>query len=206
VKPERDARIPRDLPLIPPYFDEVFLEFQSHVFRFACHLTQSQSGAEELFQETWLRAVQGFPKEFDRQRFKAWLFTVAANIHKDNLRKKRIRRLFLLERTKASIQDQGFQAYMLGGRNSSLVSESEVADLGRALTEAVVKLPERQRCVFVLKEIEGFKYREISEIFDLPVGTVKSLLHRAVKCLRQELSAYNPKNERWPCDAKTLSV
>jgi len=192
--------------MIPPYFDEVFLEFQAPVFRFACHLTQSQIGAEELFQETWLRAVQGFPKEFDRQRFKAWLFTVAANIHKDNLRKKRIRRLFLLERTKASIQDQGFQAYMLGGRNSSLVSESEVADLERALTEAVVKLPERQRCVFVLKEIEGFKYREISEIYDLPVGTVKSLLHRAVKRLRQELSAYNPKKERWPCDAKTLSV
>ena len=73
MKPERAARSPRDLPMIPPYFDEVFLEFQSHVFRFACHLTQSQSGAEELFQETWLRAVQGFPKEYDRQRFKARL-------------------------------------------------------------------------------------------------------------------------------------
>ena len=72
--------------------------------------------------------------------------------------------------------------------------------------EAVAKLPERQRRVFVLKEIEGFKYKEISEIFDMPVGTVKSIGHRAVRRLRQELSVYNPKKERWPCDAKTLSV
>jgi RNA polymerase sigma-70 factor (ECF subfamily) len=192
--------------MTPPDFDDVFQEFQSHVFRFACHLTQSQSEAEELFQETWLRAVQGFPKEFDKKRFKSWLFTVAANIHRDNLRKGRIRRMFFLERTKASLQDRGFQSYMLGGRSSSLARESEDADLGRALGKAVDNLPERQRRVFVLKEIEGFKYAEISEIFGLPVGTVKSLLHRALKRLQQELSDYNPKKERWPCDAKTLSV
>lgn len=206
MKLEKDAGASCLLPVTPPDFDEVFLEFQSHVFRFSWHLTQSQSDAEELFQDTWLRAVQGFPKEFDRKRFKAWLFTVAANIHRDNLRKKRIRRLFLLEKTKASKLDQGFQAYMLGGKSPSLAREAENADLGRALAEAMAKLPERQRRVFVLKELEGFKYTEISEIYDLPVGTVKSLLHRAVRRLRHELSAYNPTKERWPCNAKTLSV
>jgi RNA polymerase sigma-70 factor (ECF subfamily) len=192
--------------MTPAFFDEVFQEFRAHVFRFACHLTRNQNEAEELFQETWLRAVAGFPKEFDRGRFKAWLFTVAANIHKDNLRKKRIRRLFLLERIRTASQSQGFQTYMMGGKSSSSASEYEDVDLGRALAEAVAKLPERQRRVFVLKEIEGFKYTEISEIFDMPVGTVKSIWHRAVRRLRQELSAYNPKKERWPCDAKTLSV
>lgn len=206
MKHERGADTFRVFPMTPPCFDELFLEFQSHVFRFACHLTQSKNEAEELFQETWLRAVQGFPRDFDRQRFKAWLFTVAANIHKDNLRKKRIRRLFLLERKKLSIRDPGFQAYMLGGKGTNRRSESEDSDFGRALGEAVAKLPERQRRVFVLKEIEGFKYAEISEIFALPVGTVKSLLHRALRRLRLELEAYNPKKERWPCDAKTLSV
>jgi RNA polymerase sigma-70 factor (ECF subfamily) len=206
VKPGKNEQASAVLPMTPPFFDEVYQAFQSHVFRFACHLTQSQNEAEELFQETWLRAVKRFPGEFDRQRFKAWLFTVAANIHKDNLRKKRIRQLFFLERTRTAVREQGFQSYMLGGRGSFMGSESEDADLGRALGVAVAKLPERQRCVFVLKEIEGFKYTEIGEMFDLPVGTVKSLLHRAVRRLRKELMAYNPKKERWPCDAKTLSV
>jgi RNA polymerase sigma-70 factor (ECF subfamily) len=206
VKPERDGGTTPVVPMTPVHFDDVFQEFQSHVFRFACYLTRCPNEAEELFQETWLRAVQGFPGDFDRKRFKAWLFTVAANIHKDNLRKKKIRRLFLLERTKVSTQGRGFPAYMLGGKNVFLASESEGVDLGRALGEAVAKLPERQRRIFVLKEVEGFKYTEIGEMFDLPVGTVKSLLHRAVRRLRQELSAYNPKKERWPCDAKTLSV
>jgi RNA polymerase sigma-70 factor (ECF subfamily) len=155
VKPERDAKTAHVLPMTPACFDEVFLEFQCHVFRFAYHLTQSQSEAEELFQETWLRAVQGFPRAFDRPKFKSWLFTVAANIHRDNLRKKRIRRVFLLERAKTSDQDRGFQAYMLGGRSASLVSESEDADFLRALAEAVDKLPARQRRVFILKEVEG---------------------------------------------------
>jgi len=71
---------------------------------------------------------------------------------------------------------------------------------------AIAKLPDRQRRVFVLKEMAGFKQTEISDILSMPQGTVKSLMHRAVKCLQRELSAYNPKGERIKCDAKTLSV
>jgi len=205
VKPERGVKTSPVTPMTPVLFDELFQEFQSHVFRFACHLAESQSEAEELFQDTWLRAVQGFPEDFDRQRFKAWLFTVAANIHRDNLRKKRIRRMFLLEKTRRTTHDRGFQAYMLGGRSSSLTRESEDADFRRSLEAAVDRLPERQRRVFVLKEIEGFTHTEIGDIYNLPVGTVKSLVHRALRRLRQDLSDYNPKKERWPCDAKTLS-
>jgi RNA polymerase sigma-70 factor (ECF subfamily) len=187
-------------------FEELFRLFQSPVYGFACHLTRNQGEAEDLFQETWLRVVRSFSGEIDRERFKAWLFTVVANLHKDNLRKKRIRQLFLRERSRASGPGHSFPHYILGQGSGTKGCPTENADMGKALSQAVENLPERQRCVFVLKEMEGFRYAEISEICSMPVGTVKSLLHRAVRRLRRELSAYNPKRGRMPCDAKTLNV
>lgn len=71
--------------------------------------------------------------------------------------------------------------------------ESNRADMGMAISQAMADLPGRQRLVFVLKEIEGFKHSEISEILGLPVGTIKSLMHRAVKRLQRDLWAYSPK-------------
>ena len=66
-------------------------------------------------------------------------------------------------------------------------------DASRAISQAMAKLPGKQRCVFVLKEIEGFKYSEISEMLKIPAGTAKTLMHRAVRRLRRDLSEYNLK-------------
>jgi RNA polymerase sigma-70 factor (ECF subfamily) len=76
----------------------------------------------------------------------------------------------------------------------------------RDIAQAMMQLPEKQQGIFALREIEGLKYSEISEIYEIPVGTVKSLMFRAVRKLRGELSAYNPKRESVKCDVKTLSV
>ncbi|MBN1221605.1 MAG: sigma-70 family RNA polymerase sigma factor [Candidatus Aminicenantes bacterium] len=206
VKPENRSLRTGLTSQIPPDFEELFHVYKSSVYRFACHLTRNRGEAEDLFQEAWLRVVRLFPGEIDRERFKAWLFTVVANIHKDDLRKKRIRRLFFIGISRDSSLNHEFHPYILGQSSSSSSCALEDIDIHKALQRAIAKLPERQRWIFALKEIEGFQYREISEIIGLPVGTVKSLLHRTVKRLRKELAAYNPKKERWTCDAKTLSV
>ena len=70
--------------------------------------------------------------------------------------------------------------------------ESKRVDLNMALGQALALLPGRQRHIFVLKELEGFKLEEISTMLKIPVGTVKSLLFRAVRRLRKELSVYGP--------------
>ena len=79
-------------------------------------------------------------------------------------------------------------------------------DLARDIKQAIDKLPERQRKVFVLKEIAGCPQAEVSDILDMPLGTVKSLMYRAVKRLQRELSVYRPERERIKCHVKTLSV
>jgi len=183
-------------------FDALYDSHKTAVYAFAYRLTQNRGEAEDLFQETWLRVAQSFPKVLDMKKVKAWLFTIAANLHRDALRKKRIRRLFLFQRKWEF--DQESACY----EDSSLPSRSDNAngskrmDIGRDISLAVAKLPATQRLIFVLKEVEGFKQSEISEMLGMPIGTVKSLMYRAVQRLRCDLMAYHPekikKNERGP--------
>ena len=80
-------------------FDELFKKYQNSVYRFACYLTGNRIEADDLFQETWLRAVRYLPISSNIRDFKAWILTIVANLHKDELRKKKIRRLFLFHPT-----------------------------------------------------------------------------------------------------------
>ena len=79
------------------------------------------------------------------------------------------------------------------GDSSDSSLNYEHQEIKLALSKALAGLPPRHRIIFVLKEIEGYKYNEICEILKIPEGTVKSILHRAVKKLRRDLWSYNPK-------------
>ena len=128
------------------------------------------------------------------QSIKAWIFTVVANLHRDELRKKRIRRLFILQKAK-SLENENTLFPILPGKPVSVNSDEACqTDMRRDIAQALARLPDRQRRVFVLKEIAEFKQAEISDILGVPLGTVKSLMHRAIKRLRLELSKYHEKS------------
>ena len=94
MKPEGSEFIRRTELSAPPSFDELYHEYKDAVFCLAFCLTQNRGEAEDLFQETWLRIVKSLPKKVNMQSLKAWIFTVVANLHRDILRKKRVRQLF----------------------------------------------------------------------------------------------------------------
>jgi len=180
--------------IINPAFDNLYKKYQNAVFGFAYYLTQNRGDAEDLFQEAWLRIAKKLPDEVNMKSIKAWIFTVVANLHRDELRKKRIRRLFFLQKA-MSLEKENTLLPALSGKPISVNSdEAYQADMGRDIARAMAMLPDRQRRVFVLKEIAEFKQTEISDILGIPLGTVKSLMHRAVKRLRRELSKYNEKS------------
>jgi RNA polymerase sigma-70 factor (ECF subfamily) len=187
-------------------FDDLYANYRTAVFGFACYLTKNSGEAEDLFQETWLRVVHHLPKKVEKQSAKAWIFTITANLHRDILRKKRIRRVFFLQKSSRHAQDEDASSFLFGSRIPDLEDEADRVDMRRDIARAMERLPVQQRGIFALREIEGLKYAEISEIYGIPVGTVKSLMFRAVRKLRRELSAYNPKRERVKCDVRTLSV
>jgi RNA polymerase sigma-70 factor (ECF subfamily) len=173
----------------PPSFEELYAQYRSAVFSFAYYLTRDRGEAEDLYQEAWLRIVRHLPEKVNMQSLKTWMFTIVTNLHRDNLRKKRVRNVFLFHRHKETDfeTEGGVEGGTPGQRDGGYKT-----DLGRDLDQAIARLPERQRQVFVLKEISGFKQKEICDILGMPIGTVKSLMYRAVRRLQKELAAYHP--------------
>lgn len=183
---------PKARPVSPAAFDAVFEAHKADVYRVACALAGNARDAEDLFQETWLRAVRAGRGPERMEDFRPWLLTIAANVHRDGLRKSRVRRLFFLERATAMTEarddaDTGWDSGRSAGRDQASRTEFEIC-----LARAVSKLPPKQRRVFVLKDVEGFRHDEIGRMLGIPEMTVRTLLHRAVRKLQKELAAFDP--------------
>ncbi len=208
MAPDPRERPPAAQPVSPQEFDVIYDQHKADIFRFICHLTSDRTEAEDLFQDLWLRVVRYLPEQPNRQNLKPWLITIVLNLHRDSLRKKRVRRLFLLSGFKHDLSETAAMAEpsAVNPSVSDPAFRAEQAALQMNISRAIGRLPERQRCIFILKEIEGYRQAEIAEILNIPVGTVKSLLHRAVRRLQGELAAHNPGGERVKCDVKILSV
>lgn len=186
-------------------FDEIYDRYKHDVFCFAYHLAQNHSEAEDMYQEVWLRVIKHWPPKGRTQNLKPWLMTIVMNLHRDMLRRKRVRQFFFLEKAGRESGEAAFPEGP-GDFSSDPAIRTEQALIRRKISHSLGKLPEKQRLVFVFKEIEGLEQAEISALMRIPLGTVKSLLHRAVKRLQRDLAAYNPQEERVKCDVKILSV
>lgn len=175
-------------------FDELYSQYKSSLYSLACYLTRNQKEAEDLFQDTWLRIAKHLAHQtIDKDNCRTWIMTITSNLYRDWLRKKHVRKAFSFQRSNSDGQtDNHFEKPMWGDK-SNAGNDSKLLEVKMALSQALAGLPPRQRLIFVLKEIEGYKYLEIGEILSLPEGTVKSVMHRAVRKLRKDLWVYNPK-------------
>jgi len=171
-------------------FDQLYDRHKSDVYHFAFYLTKNKGEAEDLFQETWLRVAKKFPKTLAMKKVKSWIFTITSNLYKDSLRKERVRRSFFLKKRKLMEMNQHSEQNSFLIKKNLHPDSSEQSDMGSAISQALAKLPDHQRQIFVLKEMAGFKHSEISEILNVPEGTVKSVLFRAVKKLRKNLQTH----------------
>jgi RNA polymerase sigma-70 factor (ECF subfamily) len=185
-------------------FDRIYDLHKADIFRFAGYLAGDRAEAEDLFQEVWLRAARHLPAAPAPAALRPWLLRVAVNVHRDALRKKRVRRLFFL--SKAGAADRRSSGREEAAQTGDPAVRTERAALQRRIDLAVAALPDRQRRVFVLQEIEGLRQAEIAGLLEIPVGTVKSLMHRAVRRLQKELADCRPGLEKVKCAVRMLSV
>ena len=159
------------------------------LYSVARRMTRNNADAEDLVQETYLRAYKSFESFKEGTNLRAWLFRILTNIHISNYRRRRRRPV---ESELAEI-DNMYLYRRLGrdGRNAALGRSAE-DELLSSLTskevhEAVESLPEIHRLAVLLADVEGFTYSEIAEILDVPVGTVMSRIHRGRKKLQKSL-------------------
>jgi RNA polymerase sigma-70 factor (ECF subfamily) len=173
--PELRERFERDvLPLLPSLYGA------------AIRLTRNPADAEDLVQETYLRAYRGFGGFAEGTNLKAWLYRILTNNYINTYRKKQ-REPKIVEGP--DDVDEWYLYDRLGGRNVEDSAEEAVLDRipDQAVKDAVESLPERFRLPVLLADVEGFSYKEIAEIMDTPIGTVMSRLHRGRKALEKAL-------------------
>jgi len=152
----------------------------------ALRLTRDPTDAEDLVQETYLRAFRGFSGFQEGTNLKAWLYRILTNSFINTYRKK--------QREPQTVEgpddiDEWYLFNRLGAQSVERSAESEVLDQipDEAVKAALESLPERFRLPVLLADVEGFSYKEIAEIMDTPIGTVMSRLHRGRKALQRAL-------------------
>jgi RNA polymerase sigma-70 factor (ECF subfamily) len=169
------ARFERDvLPMLPSLYGA------------ALRMTRNPSDAEDLVQETYLRAFRGFGGFQEGTNLKAWLYRILTNSYINSYRKKQ-REPQIVESPDDA--DDWFLFDRLGSRNVEGSAEQEVLDRipDADVKAALESLPENFRMPVLLADVEGFSYKEIAEIMDTPIGTVMSRLHRGRKALEKAL-------------------
>ncbi|MFN2166724.1 MAG: RNA polymerase sigma factor [Anaerolineae bacterium] len=163
-------------------FEEIYRRYAARIYGTCLRLTRDAGEAENLTQDTFVRAWFGLASFTGQGRLDGWLARVAVNLWRDKLRSSaRLQRLQESMSREVEAADLHGQASPEGGRRSGRTLAA--IDLERCLA----KLPEGARTVFVLHDVEGYKHREIADLLDLATGTVKAQLHRARHLLRNML-------------------
>ena len=167
-------------------FERDVLPLLPNLYAAALRMTRNPADAEDLVQDTYLRAFRGFSGFTEGTNLKAWLYRILTNSFINTYRKK--------QRQPQTVEgpddlDEWYLFDKLGGRNVELSAETEVLDKipDEAVKAALESLPENFRLPVLLADVEGFSYKEIAEIMDTPIGTVMSRLHRGRKALQKAL-------------------
>lgn len=160
--------------------------FRRPLYSTAVRLTSNPSDAEDLVQETYLRAFRSYSSFRPGTNLRAWLFRILNNAHINRYRAKTRRpeetELDAIDEWLVHRQTASDDTYWRSAEDEliDLLSESEVV-------EAINALPVAYRQAVMLSDVEGFAYREVAEQLDVPIGTVMSRLHRGRRALRREL-------------------
>lgn len=168
-------------------FQEDALPLLDSLYGGALRMTRNPADAEDLIQETMLRAYRSFDRFEPGTNLKAWLFRIMTNAYINTYRKKQ------REPQKVSQDEvEDFDLYQELKNHDpqfSATPETIVLDglVDSDITDAIDDLPEQFRLAVVLSDVEGFSYAEMAEIMDVPMGTVMSRLHRGRKALQKRL-------------------
>ncbi|MDE0803003.1 MAG: sigma-70 family RNA polymerase sigma factor [Acidimicrobiales bacterium] len=169
-------------------FSEQAMPLMDSLYGAAMRMTRNKADAEDLVQETYLKAYRGFGGFTEGTNLKAWLYRILTNTYINIYRKKQRRPD---ETDLAEVEDL-YLYRRLGGLEAATAGRSAEEELLDLFAESEVKdamesLPDNFRIAVLLADVEGFAYKEIAEILDIPIGTVMSRLHRGRKALQKQL-------------------
>jgi RNA polymerase sigma-70 factor, ECF subfamily len=172
-------------PSLDERFEREAIPFMPEMYAAAMRLTRNPSDAEDLVQETFLRAYRGFGGFEPGTNLRAWLYRILTNAYINTYRKR--------QREPQTVSDEEVPEWYLyeklGGEGAEASAEARVLESlpDQDVQDALADLPEQFRLAVLLADVEGFSYKEIAEILDIPMGTVMSRLHRGRRALEKRL-------------------
>jgi RNA polymerase sigma-70 factor (ECF subfamily) len=172
-------------------FDTLYRRYEKPLFDFIYRMAPNAVDSESLFQETFFRLVRAKDRYRATAQFKTWLFQIAVNLCRDRARRMKHRAHLSLNAPVFPRGDGRVDVQDLVADPALPVEASvEAGELETAVKGAVGSLPEDEQMVVILREYQGLEYSEIAGIMDRPVGTLRSLHHRACERLRGALGPY----------------
>ena len=169
-------------------FREIIRRYERPVFSLVYRMVRDRETAEDLSQDAFIRVLNHLDKYRSEFKLSSWLFKIANNVAIDHLRKRQLDTISMHGSPHASTASD-IEATSIdlesGGENA--LDEIEAKELGAEIERAIAKLRPEYRSCIMLRHVEGRSYEEIAATLDLPLGTVKTYIHRARHELRESL-------------------
>jgi len=168
-------------------FEELISSYQKKIFNLAYRMLGNINDADDLAQETFIRVFKSISNFKGESSFSTWIYRIATNVCLDELRKRKNKKAVSLD-DEIKVDDGEIKRQIES--DSPLPDEiAEREELRLLVKHAISDLPEEQRLIISLRDIQGLSYDEIAQVLDCPSGTVKSRINRARQALKKILMA-----------------
>ena len=169
-------------------FRELVKRYERPVFSLIFRMVRDRELAEDLAQDTFVKVLNHIDRYRPEFKFSSWLFKIANNLTIDYLRKRRLDTVSIDGSPHAATAaEKEATSFDVSARGESPLDEIESRELGGAIEQAIAKLRPEYRACILLRHVEDRSYEEIAATLDLPLGTVKTYIHRARHELREAL-------------------
>jgi RNA polymerase sigma-70 factor (ECF subfamily) len=172
-------------------FTELVLRYKDPLYSYVLRMLKDRVNAEDIVQETFVRVYRNRKKYQQIAKFSTWIYTIAINLTKTELRRQNLRRFMSLS---GGVTDNG-KSFELPDQKINLEKSTEDTIVGEHIRMAIDKLPKTFKEVIVLRDIQELSYEEISKILGVPLGTVKSRVNRGRTRLQKLLSKIRTREE-----------
>ena len=169
-------------------FRELVRRYERPVFSLVFRMVRDSATAEDLAQDTFIKVLNHVDKYRPEFKFSSWLFKIANNVAIDHLRRRQLDTISMDGSPNASTAaDVEATSFDIADKSESALDIMEAKELGSAIERAIGSLRPEYRSCIMLRHVEGRSYEEIAATLDLPLGTVKTYIHRARHQLREAL-------------------